>query len=989
MTAPGSGPVGGGVSGATFNGPAAFIAGDHGTQHVHLVYQWRPAYRVEDYPLDASPVSARLLAGQPSRLLRAAHRAVPFTGRGRDLAKLADWRDDPADRLAVRLVHGPGGQGKTRLAARFAELSRAAGWTVWQAVANETGADPLAAGPAPELGAGVLLVVDYAERWPTADLRRLLQDPLVHRTGVPVRVLLLARPAGLWWESLETWIGDTLDTLAESHPLRPLADDSTTRADLFRHARDSFADLLGLPAATAALIRPPQDAELDEDYGQVLTLHIAALAAVDAALHQEKAPDNPARASAHLLGRERAHWRALHQRSSQPLATAPESMGRAVLTATLTRPLARPHGLIALARVGLADSSAAANTLLDDHRFCYPPQPGDPAGGVTVLEPLYPDRLGEDFIGLATPAARGTAHPVAGAVTDDWAHQAAERLLRTPGDADAAAPWTRDVLIVLIETARRWPHVATGQLFPLLRNHPELALLAGGTALTTLAGLDDVDFSVLDAVRKRFPSERNTDLDVGIAAVTARLARHRLATIPDDPVARAQVQDELAVRQARAGLRRPALLAARGAVEDWRAPAAENPDVHAADLAASLVNLGVYLSASGQPEEALTVTEQAADLYRALAETDRAAHESDLGAALNNLGIRLAAAGRQREALAVTEQAVEIRTRLVALDLAAHGSDLAGSLNNLGIRLAALGQHHEALVATVRGTELYRELAAKDPHAHEPDLATSLTGLGVFLAEVGQRGAALEVTEQAEEIWRRLAAANPIAHERDFALTLNNLGIRLAEAGLLREALATGEQAVEIRRRLAEDDPAAHEHDLAVSLTNLGSYLSGLGRPNEALAASEETAEIRSRLAARNPADHDRDLAISLNNLAGVLSTLGRHREARRTAERTVEIWRRLAEENPAAHAPSLALALAMTAHVIAATGELDEALRITGESVEIYRSRIGAAPALLSRLVDVMEMQASILDALGRTGEATQLRRWIAGTAGTAETAT
>ncbi|WP_438319541.1 hypothetical protein ACSHWO_36165 (plasmid) [Streptomyces sp. HUAS TT3] len=185
-----------GVGGNTFNGPAAFVSGDHATQHVTFVHQWKPAYRIEGFPAAPRPVRARALAEQPSRLLRATHEVVPFTGRGTDLTELARWRDDPAEHLAVRLVHGPGGQGKTRLASHFADLSRRAGWTVWQAIVNETGADPVDARPLRNLGSGVLLVVDYAERWPTSDLHGLLRDPLLHRAGVPVRILLLARPGG-------------------------------------------------------------------------------------------------------------------------------------------------------------------------------------------------------------------------------------------------------------------------------------------------------------------------------------------------------------------------------------------------------------------------------------------------------------------------------------------------------------------------------------------------------------------------------------------------------------------------------------------------------------------------------------------------------------------------------------------------------------------------------------------------------------------------
>ncbi|WP_159025349.1 hypothetical protein [Streptomyces pluripotens] len=72
-------------------------------------------------------------------------------------------------------------------------------------------------------------------------------------------------------------------------------------------------------------IGPPPDLDTDEDYARILTIHIAALAAVDAHLHHESTPTNPAHASAYLLKREHAHWSALHRRKLDPLSTAPDA----------------------------------------------------------------------------------------------------------------------------------------------------------------------------------------------------------------------------------------------------------------------------------------------------------------------------------------------------------------------------------------------------------------------------------------------------------------------------------------------------------------------------------------------------------------------------------------------------------------------------------------------------------------------------------------
>ncbi|MFF7231805.1 tetratricopeptide repeat protein [Streptomyces sioyaensis] len=926
----------GGVRGNIFHGPTALLVGDHGAQHIQFVYLWKPAYRIEDIPDAPLPVSARMLARQPSQLLRAVHQIVPFTGRDHDLDKLVRWRDDPVEKLAIRLVHGPGGQGKSRLAAHFADLSREAGWTVWQAAANEIGVDPIASSPPHEAKTGILLVVDYAERWPTPDLHRLLQEPLLRRTGIPVRILLLARPAGIWWDTLETWIGDKLDAPAEPHPLLPLADDPPARAALFRQARDRFAETLCLPSDQAVRIGPPMDLDVDEDYAQILTIHIAALAAVDACLHHDPAPTDPARASAYLLKRERAHWRGLCDRRTQPLSTTPEAMSRVVLTATLTRPLSRRHAQDALNRIGLTDSTAAANTLLDDHRYCYPPPPADTARTVTVLEPLYPDRLGEDFLGLTTPVDpddAGMSHPVPGAVTDDWAHHAVERLVLDPSDTGTPAPWTRDALTTLIETARRWPHIATGQLYPLLKSHPELALQAGGNALAVLADLDTIDLTVLEAIERHLPIDRHTDLDLGIAAITSRLARHRLAT-NHDPAARARIHDVLALRLFYAGLRSEALTAGQDAVHTWRDLSRTNA-AHQSDLASALINLGVFLSKAGQRAEALIATEEAVGVYRRLAVDNPAAHKPDFAASLTNFGIWLSEAGRQVEALIATEEAVGV----------------------------------------------YRRLAVDNPAAHEPDLASSLSNLGIRLSELGRRAEALSVTEEAVSIRRRLAVDNPAAHEPDLASSLSNLGIRLSELGRRAEALSVTEEAVGIRRRLAERNASAHESDLATSLTNFGNLLSELGRWEEALIATEEVVGVYRRLAADNPAAHEADLATSLNNLGGDLSEAGRWEEALSLTEEALNIRRRLAADDRAAYEVDLATSLNNWAAVrCQARQDLLGALQATGEALEIYSKLVEAATArFLPPLCNVLSLQAEVLTRLGYPREAEEIRAWLA----------
>ncbi|WBB99576.1 hypothetical protein O7543_05185 [Solwaraspora sp. WMMA2080] len=437
-----------------------------GDQHI-TIYEQRPAYRVERWQPQRPP-DPRTLVDQPSMLLAANNQVVPFTAlRDADRAELAAWRDDPARGVAVRLLHGPGGQGKTRLAAQFGEDSIAAGWGV--AVARHR--SQLAADDPPEAtqvtGRGLLIIVDYAERWPAEDLRDLLKDRLL-RQGVPTRLLLLARPESTLWPYQHDLT--TLGYAADVTALTPAADSPANRQRIFTEAADRFAYAYGIDDTS---IQPSADLASGEAYRQILVIHMAALVAVDAAARQRTAPTGDWDLSAYLLRREVDHWQKLYEQRAS-FVTTPQVLSRTVCTATLTRPLDYDGGINALTTAGVCTPDAA-DQVLTDHAVCYPPAEPD-----KVLEPLYPDRLGEDFVALRLPG-----HGVAGSPTDPWSSTAITRLI-TDTDPDGAGlpPWSAAALTVLVEVAIRWPHVASRLLSPLLRDRPELAVAASGTVLS-------------------------------------------------------------------------------------------------------------------------------------------------------------------------------------------------------------------------------------------------------------------------------------------------------------------------------------------------------------------------------------------------------------------------------------------------------------------------------------------------------------------------
>ena len=95
---------------------------------IHVFEGGAPLYLLTEWKAEPS-ARPDWLRELPSRMLNARRAVVAFTGREEDLRQLHQWRQQ-CKRLAVRWLHGPGGQGKTRLAAQFAAESSAAGWKV-------------------------------------------------------------------------------------------------------------------------------------------------------------------------------------------------------------------------------------------------------------------------------------------------------------------------------------------------------------------------------------------------------------------------------------------------------------------------------------------------------------------------------------------------------------------------------------------------------------------------------------------------------------------------------------------------------------------------------------------------------------------------------------------------------------------------------------------------------------------------------------------
>lgn len=249
-----------------------------------------------------------------------------------------------------------------------------------------------------------------------------------------------------------------------------------------------------------------------DDFGLTLNLHMAALVAVDAHTRGEHPPTQPHELSGYLLDREYQAWQRLFDagRHGQDYQTWPTVMAKAVFTAVLTGALSHTTATHALRKLDLPEHP---QHILDDHRFCYPPT--DPS---QVLEPLYPDRLAEDFLALLTPG-----HTISAYDPDPWTHTVPATLTNDDGLRTVIAP---HAVTFLAAATSRWPHVGQKVLYPLLRADARLAITAGSAALTTLATILTLTLDllqVLEVIELHLTDARHINLDVGAAAITQRL----------------------------------------------------------------------------------------------------------------------------------------------------------------------------------------------------------------------------------------------------------------------------------------------------------------------------------------------------------------------------------------------------------------------------------------------------------------------------------
>ena len=599
----------------------------------------------------------------PLQLIQARCGVVPFCSR-HELRTLRRWAMTPTEivgeentskknawvssykpDVAVAVVTGVGGSGKTRMAAQLCHDLSSIGWyTGFLPTTSDLTAKELNA--LVELTTELLVVVDCAEESRRGQVARVLWA-LRNRCS-PTRIVLTARGTDIWWDEFCEELESDGIQLARTLVMPRLEECQSAKnpelsKNIYYKAVRCFAELENRslphdltvpenPGATAFdMILRAWLAVVDEgdDTGKSVPVRRNDLydRILEAELAQWKKIPVLAKIDSAYLCRVAASLSLLtpdpkqvDEVLSRLTGWVPESLCHSQFAEILVRALMRPNNCGG--GVSIHPDSIADHLIVEV--FGEKPELLD---DVLPLNPL-------EVPGLEDPNADELVIQRALA----WGHQAQNVcavITRAASlDAQAANRLAKQAL-------KARPH--------LWRSALDVALTQGGPFAPALEELiaSGADLPLAE-IEDAIPSGHGVLRGAALAA-TRRLA----ASAERSPEQRSRWANTLAIRLSEVGERGEALEAAREAEGLYRSLAEASPAAYTPDLASSLSNLSVFLSEVGERGEALEAAREAVSLRRDLVQASPAAYASNLASSLSNLAGRLSEVGERDLALKI------------------------------------------------------------------------------------------------------------------------------------------------------------------------------------------------------------------------------------------------------------------------------------------------------------------------------------------------
>ena len=608
----------------------------------------------------------------PLQLVRARHGAVPYQ-QCDEFRQLREWAMMTADAaapsqrgrsgdIAVAVVTGAGGSGKTRLAAQLCHDLSSIGWYAGFLPSTVDVTDEELSALA-EVTTELLVVVDYAE-----EARRCLVARVVRKLRArhsPTRIVLTARGADAWWEEFREEAEQDGSVLSNTLSLSIRGKQQVERdpwffGRMYRRAVQQFSDKLNKAV--------PTDVEVPDYLGDtaldaVLRAWLAVCGDNDGA--QEAMPTRQELYD-RVMSIEFARWRQelileeisrkqMRQAAATLSLLAPSQDEDAVDDVLSRLPewsqehLLRSRFAELLVQSFLRDDGAEAVSLRPD----------------PVAEHLILEVFGKNPDLLVRVLPQDPAQ-VPGLDDPDAEDSVVTRALEI-------GQQVRNACVTLTRASSLDREVALRLARRALRERPflwkealDVALTQGGPLAPALEALIESGATLpLGEIDDAIPVGHPVLAEAALA-VTRRLA----ASAERSPEQQARWANNLSIRLSDVGDRVGALEAAREAVRLRRALAEASPAAYTSGLAMSLSNLANCLSGVGERNGALVAAREAVELYRGLAEASPQAYTPNLATSLNNLADILAADGRSEEAQAVFVEGIErfspgVRARLL------------------------------------------------------------------------------------------------------------------------------------------------------------------------------------------------------------------------------------------------------------------------------------------------------------------------------------
>ena len=720
------GAVQGTKSGAASGALAGLVSLLAGAVFWAATDQWqRHIARVNKRQEALGRFAPRELTGAPSvaQYLWPEDAVVPFRGRP-ELDDLMAWCASE-DHAAARLVTGEAGTGKTRIARQLTNQLAANGWQpLWIPPGTEN--DAIEAVKA--IAQPCVLVVDYAET--RKGLAGMLNDLEAAQDGPDLRVLLLARSAGEWWQQLLASAERRATSLLEAQA--PMTLGPVTAAggpqEIFDDAVTAFAQKIGVS-------RPDTTLTLTETDPVILAVHAAALLAVVDHSVGAQPPDQAIsgqQVMQALLQHEARYW--ARTAASRGLDLDISVLRLAVAVGCMIGADSETAATALLAYVPDLDSAERRGRVARLLHDLYPAAGQHNEEEREWLGPLRPNRLAEQLVTGELASRPELISPLFSDLDDARATRALTMLARAALIDDRAVGLLRSALEADLDS------LAVPALSVAVETNPVM-----GRLLNDAISAQPVSRQTLLRIREALPYPSSA-----LAAPAATVFR-QLADGSTDDGERARYLINLSNRLGDLQQPEEALATIEEAERILRDLAGNQPDPFLYDHAWALNNRAGRLGRLGRLGEARADTRQAADIFIRLAQNRPGTFLKEIAVSLNNKSMGLAESGQREEALVAIEEAARIFEQLALSHPDEFLPQHAAALHNKSKRLADLELKEEAFNVIKQATDIYRPLARERPDAFRSAFVETLHTYANILSILGRDAQASEILKEASE----------------------------------------------------------------------------------------------------------------------------------------------------------------------------------------------------------------------------------------------